>query len=535
MNSKQSDIQWDSIGAMFVERTRTFSESIAIIDGEDKLTYRQLFNAANKVSMRLAEIGLQKGDRVAFWAPNCWQWVAAAYGCWLQGYIVVPVSIRLKAMEVEPILQRISARVLFAVPEAVDLRLLDTLGERHSLASAAGREVQDFAGLTVIDLRDVELVNASAHGSEIGYVPCTVNSDDLAEVLFTSGTTGEPKGVQLRHDQLLRAYRDWSDIGGLKSGDHYLIIPPFSHGFGINAGIVASALCGMTMVLIDTFNSDRVLQLVARHKINIISGPPNLFTSLIDAVTRAPQDLSSLRVAFIGAANVPMEIISRVRAMLRVKRVINAYGLIEGCVVSMTREEDSEAIISTTVGRALPDVAVRIVDDTDVVVGSGQRGEIQVRGYGVTSGYWHDFAETSKSITANGWLRTGDIGELDADGNLRIVDRKKDMYICGGFNAYPGEIENMLMHFPGVSAASVVGVPDPSAGEVGVAFLVPTDGADISPSAVIEWARKSMANYKVPKFVYIQPSLPLNANGKVMKDRLRDEAIRIQSPLNEAS
>jgi acyl-CoA synthetase (AMP-forming)/AMP-acid ligase II len=240
---------------------------------------------------------------------------------------------------------------------------------------------------------------------------------------------------------------------------------------------------------------------------------------------RAKHDLSSLRLAVTGAAAVPVELVKRMRGELGFASVITAYGLTETCgVVSMCEPSDDAETIATTSGRALPDTEVRCVDEKGSEVPRGTPGEIVVRGYNVMKGYFEDPAETAKAIDAEGWLHTGDIGVMDERGYLRITDRIKDMYIAGGFNCYPAEIEIMLREHPEVSQAAVVGVPDERMGEVGMAFVVPVPGAEPSPDSIIEWAREHMANYKVPRHVRVVNELPLNAMGKVMKFVLRARA-----------
>jgi acyl-CoA synthetase (AMP-forming)/AMP-acid ligase II len=278
------------------------------------------------------------------------------------------------------------------------------------------------------------------------------------------------------------------------------------------------------MVLLEIFEPGHAMELIRRHKISVMGGPPNLYARLMDQPGVAANPPKSLRVAFLGAASVPAEILRRVRAVLGIERVINAYGLMEACVVSMTRAEDDETVISTSTGRVMPGMEVKIVDDAGAEVPAGAAGEILTRGYGIMLGYWHDPAQTEASMEPGGWFHTGDIGVCDAAGNITIVDRKKDMFICGGFNAYPAEVENLLLQMGPLSAVSVVGIPDEARGEVGVAFVVPSSGQQVSESDVIAWAKQNLAGYKVPRRVYVRDTLPLNGNGKVMKDVLRREA-----------
>ena len=254
----------------------------------------------------------------------------------------------------------------------------------------------------------------------------------------------------------------------------------------------------------------------------MLPGPPTVFQSILNHPDFTSFDLSSLRLAVTGAAVVPVEIIRRMREELRFETVVTGYGLTETTgTVSMCRHDDPPEVIATTVGRPLPGVDVRLVDDDGAAVADGHPGEILVRGYNVMQGYFEDDAATSEAIQ-DGWLRTGDIGIIGSDGNLRITDRKKDMYIVGGFNAFPAEIEGILVTHPAVGQVAVIGIPDERLGEVGVAFVVPRPGAQVDPEALIEWCRDHMANFKVPRKVEIVDALPLNPTGKVMKYVLKD-------------
>jgi acyl-CoA synthetase (AMP-forming)/AMP-acid ligase II len=253
----------------------------------------------------------------------------------------------------------------------------------------------------------------------------------------------------------------------------------------------------------------------------MLPGPPTLYQSILNEPSRG--DLSSLRLAVTGAAPVPVELIKRMRTELTFSTILTAYGLTESTgVVTMCRPEDDAQTISNSSGRAIPDVEVRIVDDDNKEVSPGEPGEIVVRGYNVMLGYYEDPEATAETIDADGWLHTGDIGVMDDRGYVRITDRKKDMFIVGGFNAYPAEIENELLAHQAVAQAAVVGIPDERMGEVGCAFVVPRSGESIDAEELISWARDRMANYKVPRRVEVVESLPLNASGKVLKYELRD-------------
>jgi HIP---CoA ligase len=274
------------------------------------------------------------------------------------------------------------------------------------------------------------------------------------------------------------------------------------------------------------FDVDRVLETIGRERITMLPGPPTLYQSILDHPRRAEHDLSSLRLAVTGAAVVPVELILRMRSELTFETVLTAYGLTESTgVVTMCRQGDAPEVIAETSGRAIPGIEVAVVDDKpgSAPLPAGEPGEIVVRGYTVMRGYFEDPVGTAEAIDAEGWLHTGDIGVMDEGGNVRITDRKKDMFIVGGFNAYPAEIEGMLLRHPGVAQAAVVGMPDERLGEVGIAFVVPRPAADPGTlgEELVSWARETMANYKVPRRVEVIDALPLNASGKVLKTELR--------------
>jgi acyl-CoA synthetase (AMP-forming)/AMP-acid ligase II len=344
-----------------------------------------------------------------------------------------------------------------------------------------------------------------------------VSADDVSDIIFTSGTTGRAKGVMMTHAQNLRWTRAWCDDVGLREGDRYLIVNPFFHMFGYKAGCLTSLIRGATILPVAVFDVDHVLDLVEREKVTVLPGPPTLYHSLLAA--RGQRDLSSLRVAVTGSADIPVELIRRGRRELPFQDIFTGYGLTEAGTVTLSRPGDSFEDIATTVGAPCAGYEVRIAPDS----------EILVRSPCVMRGYLDDPAATAEAVDADGWLHTGDLGVIDAGGRLRILGRKKDMFIVGGFNAYPAEIEGFLLEHPAVAQAAVIGVPDDRRGQGGKAFVVLADPtvadaagtAPVTPEDLIAWSRTRMAGYKVPRTVQFLDTLPLNATGKVMKDQLR--------------
>jgi acyl-CoA synthetase (AMP-forming)/AMP-acid ligase II len=349
-----------------------------------------------------------------------------------------------------------------------------------------------------------------------------VESGDLSDILFTSGTTGAPKGVMTTHGQNLRAYQDWAHVVGLREGDRYLIVNPFFHAFGYKAGILAALMSGATIHPQLVLDVPEVMRRIAAEHITMFPGPPTLYQTILNHPDFGATDFSSLRLAVTGAAAIPVELILRMREELHFETIITGYGLTESCgIATMCRFDDDPETISTTSGRAIPGVQVQCVDDAGVEVARGEPGEVVVRGYQVMRGYFDDPEASAEAVDPAGWLHTGDIGVMDERGYLDITDRKKDMFIVGGFNAYPAEIENLMSPHPAIAQVAVIGVPHERQGEVGVAFVVPRVGQVVDPDELVSWCRTRMANYKVPSRVVVVDQLPVNASGKVLKNDLR--------------
>jgi HIP---CoA ligase len=352
----------------------------------------------------------------------------------------------------------------------------------------------------------------------------SLGPQDRSDVMFTSGTTGHPKGVMLTHGQSLRAFSDYCDCFELSHHDTALVIPPYFHSFGYKGGWLACFMRGATVTTMITFDPLEAMEIIQRHRVTFIPGPPTLFTDILNHPRRGEFDLSSLRVAMPSAASVPVQLIRRIRDELGCKSV-GGYGLTESTAIcTLNRIDDDPEILATTVGRAAPDTEVGIFDDSGNPAELGTPGEIWVRGYTVMSGYLDDPVETAKAIDAQGWLHTGDIGTLDAHGYVRITDRKKDMYIVGGFNVAPAEVEARLRTHDSVGHVAVIGIPDDRMGEVGAAFVVARPDHTIDLDTLAAWAKEQMANFKVPRYWHQLDALPVNASMKVRKTELRDLA-----------
>ncbi len=349
-----------------------------------------------------------------------------------------------------------------------------------------------------------------------------VTPDVVDAIIFTSGTTGRPKGAVLTQGQLLHVFGLYARGLGVSASDRTIAANPFFHTFGYAAGILTCLIAGATLCPLPVADPAQMLALIERERITWLPGPPTIYAMLMDCPARVRTDTSTLRLAVTGAAVVPGELIRRMRADLGFSQILTAYGLTESSgAVSMCSLDDPDEVVEQTSGRPLPGVEVEIRAASGVALPRGEAGEICVRGPNVMWGYLDDPQATAEAVNPDGWLRTGDVGFLDESGCLHITDRLKDMFIVGGFNAYPAEIERLLTQHPGVSQAAVIGVPDERLGEVGQAYVIPRLGAELTAEQLLAWAREQMANYKVPREFVITNDLPRNAAGKISKLELR--------------
>jgi acyl-CoA synthetase (AMP-forming)/AMP-acid ligase II len=500
----------DTIPGVLREAAERFGDHPAYVEVREgqrrSVSYADLLRLVEQTSATYAEAGVGRGDRIVLWGPNSIDWAVAALAVSYAGGVLVPVNSRYVGAEVADVVERTDA-ALVVVHDGFLGR--DQVGELRD----AGVDPQ-----RIITLADLV---AAAERSE-GMRHEDLAPDAVADILFTSGTTGRSKGAMSAHRQTIGVARAWADLGGVRQDDRYLVVNPFFHSFGYKIGIVVGLLTGATLYPVATFDLDETMRLIESERITVLPGAPTIYQSLLSAPGRAERDLSSLRLAVTGAAVVPVVLIERMRAAapegLGIDQVVTAFGMTEAVVVTMCREDDSAETVATTCGRAIPGMETRIDAQSD----SGT-GELLVRGDYVMLGYLDDPAATAEAIDADGWLHTGDVGVLDEHGNLSITDRLKDMYISGGFNVYPAEVEQTLARMEGVADVAVVGVPDERMGEVGKAYVVlaPDRADEIGPDDVISFAKGRLANFKVPRHVEVVDGLPRNLSGKVLKTQLR--------------
>lgn len=539
----QSHEQPQTIPALVAYAAEHFTDREALVDGPVRLSFAELAEQVRQASAALIASGVKHGDKVAIWAPNTARWVIAALAATSVGAAMVPLNSRYRGVEAHQILSRAEARVLFVAEGFLDTsytRLLvdgaAQLGytdESHvvpglpklktlvSLPAGPSGAPVDSAVLPLSGWDDFLASGLVVDPALVAERAAQVTAEDIADVIFTSGTTGRSKGVVSAHRQSLGVSYAWAGHAQISAEDRYLVISPFSHTFGYKVGILVCLATGAAIYPMATFDLDETVRLLREEKISVIPGAPTIHQSILDHPDFPAAEETNWRLAVLGSAMVPDRLLERLRTEAQVQQLTTAYGLSEAVVVTMCRPGDSAHTVTTTAGRPTAGFEVRVVDTGGRNVPAGTPGEILVRGENVMLGYLDDPQATAKAIDADGWLHTGDMGKLNEDGYLSIVDRIKDMFTVGGFNVYPAEVENTIGSLDGVSACAVLPQPDARMGEVAHAVVEVLAGSQLTEQDVITHCRKWLANYKVPRTVEITAQLPRNAAGKILKRNIR--------------
>lgn len=520
----------DNYPALIERAAERFGDVVAVRDGELCWTFAELATEVDRCAAALVASGIEAGDAVGLWAPNAAEWLVAAMGTLRAGAVIVPVNTRFVGREAAYVLAKAKAKLLFTVVGFLGYDYLAQLRE----AEAEGERVPSLGEVVVLrgDTPDgtvgfgefCERATPAA-AAEAAARADRLSGDDTGLVMFTSGTTGLPKGVMVSQAPIIRNFTFYGSQLGMRTGDVMLVINPYFHAFGFCGAITPCLVFGATNLPHPVFDPTEVLRRIERERVTVIPGPPAIFQALLNHAELASFDVSSLRGAVTGAANVPVETVVAMRERLGFEMVLTAFGMTETHgLASICRADDPPELVARTSGKAVPDVELRVVDDAGVDVEVGEAGELLVRGYCVMKGYLDAPEQTAETITPDGWLHTGDVAVMDADGYIDITDRKKDMFINGGFNVYPAEVERVMIEHPLIGQVAVVGVPDERLGEVGAAFIVAAPEGVPATDELHDWCRSQMANYKVPRHYWIVDELPLNPSNKVLKADLRSQA-----------
>ncbi len=511
-----------NLAVLLEDSARNVPDRIAVICGGAQFTYAEINAKANQVANALKSYGIGKGDNVALSSPNLPFFPMVYYGILKAGATVVPLNILLKSREIAYHLDDSDAKIYFCFEGSAEL----PIGEEGFKGFQNTEKCEKFILLTLEAKDESPYENSQTFAQFIENQPATfesepTNENDTAVILYTSGTTGQPKGAELTHLNIVLNARLSDTMYPRRDADVHLLTLPLFHSFGqvvqLNAGFYNRA----TLVFLPRFSAEDALALMDKYDVTIFAGVPTMYWALLNYAEADKFDLEkiakNLRLCKSGGASLPVEVLKGFEEKFNTK-ILEGYGLSETSPVAVfNKYGESKA---GSIGFPVWGVQVRVVDENGKDVTDGELGEIAIRGHCVMKGYYKR-PEATEAAIKNGWFHSGDIGRRDADGYLYISDRVKDMILRGGFNVYPREIEEFLMTHEAISLCAVIGIPSNEHGEEIKAVIVKKDGAEVTETEIVNWCKANMASYKYPRFVEFRDSLPMTATGKILKRELR--------------
>lgn len=501
-----------------------FPERTALVFGEQRFTYAQVNGAANQVANGLRSLGIGPGDKVLISCPNLPYFPIVYFGILKAGAVVVPINVLLKAQEIAYHLHDSDAKAFFCFEGTPELPMG---AEGHAGFKLAGT-CPHFFMITADPSKPAAVEGVQTLGALMKEQPPTGShaltaASDTAVILYTSGTTGKPKGAELSHLNIVMNAMASHMLMRQTADDIHLMVLPLFHSFGQTVQMNAGLMAGAALVLLPRFDADAAFRAMQTHKVTVFVGVPTMYMALLNLPGAAERhDLKAitahLRIGVSGGSAMPVEVIRQFETRFGVP-ILEGYGLSETSPVATFSLLDFDRIPGS-VGKAVWGTEVRIVDPSGSPVPAGTVGEVAIRGHNVMKGYYKRPEETARAIH-EGWFHSGDLGRMDETGNVFIVDRIKDMIIRNGFNVYPRELEEVIMTHPAVAQVAVLGVPHPSQGEEIKAVIVLKPGMTASPEEVINWCRDRMATYKFPRMVEIVDALPMTTTGKILKRMIK--------------
>ncbi len=536
-------------GDLFNTVSETFPDREALVFKEERLSYGELRNRIDTCARGLMKLGVKKGDHVVIWMTNCPEWIYVQFAVYKLGAALLPVYTRFKPSEVEYSLKQSDSSTLFMNDRF--LGKIDALEMFRKLCPEVDRcepgtleserlprlkrvvclGEETSAGMHPFH-RIMEMGQDDALQEDLRKAEEAVDPLDVMNIIYTSGTTGFPKGGLSMHRNNMACIYNTTERMGLNETHRSLLNLPLFSNFGCMYVAGLNFMRGAAVVMHEEFRPVEALEAVQREGITHLYGSPAMFISYVDEPRLADHDLSSLRGGIVGGSPLPPKTMEEMVGKLGLTQVLNVYGLSEcGGLATTNLADDSMDRKANTVGTALPNCRIKIVDpESGTEVPGGNQGEVCLHdalpGSSVGKGYYNMPDKTRETIDEDGWFHTGDLGIMGEDGCLRITGRVKDMFLVGGFNVYPVEIENVLIRHPAVSKVQVVGVPDHRMGEVGMAFVQPKPGSPCTEEEIISHAKEELANFKVPRYIRFVEEFPMTGSGKVKKFQLRDQAIR---------
>jgi len=531
-----------TLGDLLDKASEKWPDREAIVFKEQRISYREYRKKVDQLAKALIHIGIQKGDKISILFSNRPEWSISEYAVDKIGAIVVPVNTRYKTDELEYILRHSDSTTLITIDRFLGIDYIAMLkeicpelprcepGRLHSeklpfLKNVICLSDRPLPGAFDFD-RFLKIGEELEDDRALSRLQKEIGEDDVAHIPYTSGTTGFPKGVMTTHYQYLWFNSSFAKNVGLKEEDRLCVPPPFCHNFGNSQGIHTPTLCGSCSVIVEYFDPLISLEAIERERCSFFAGTPTMYIKMLQHPDFNKFNLSSLKLGLIAAAPAPVKLIHDIMDRMGIKVLIHGYGMTENSVgTSMTRPGDTPEVISTTVGKPFPGAQVKVVDpNTGKDVPTGKEGELCTKGRLIMKGYYKMPEESAKLIDQDGWFHTGDLAVIDDDGYIKITGRLKDIFMPGGLNVSPEEVENILYTNPKIKQATVVGVPDPVMGEVGMAFVELKEGEKETEEGIIQFCKGKMANFKVPKYVRFIIEFPMTSTGKVQRFKLRAQA-----------
>ena len=541
---RPEDVESLTVGGLLslVTERRPETDALVYADRGLRYSYKEFNEVVERCARALIALGLEKGDHVAVWGQNVPEWVTLQFATGKTGTVLVTINPAYKANELRYVLEQSDAAVLFLTEGVKDVNFVEIL--QRAVPDLAEAESGEIEGLP--HLKNVVLIGDEA-GSVPGLTPYrefvrgaedvpeedlrrrqdSLSADEVINMQYTSGTTGFPKGVQLTHANIVKNAFHIGECMELGPEDRVCIPVPFFHCFGCVLGTLNTVTHEGTMVPVENFDAEAVLQAVHEERCTALLGVPTMFIAELEHPDFEQYDTSSLRTGIMAGSPCPIEVMKKVVNVMGASEITIAYGQTESSpVITQTRTDDPIELRVSTVGRKLPEVEVKIVDvETGEEAGTGEQGDLCTRGYHVMKGYYKMEDRTREVIDEDGWLHTGDLATIDDNGYVKITGRAKDMIIRGGENVYPREIEEFLYTHPEISDVQVYGVPDQKYGEQVAAAVIPKSGASLTEEDVKEFCRENIAQYKVPEYVDFVEEYPMTASGKIQKYKLREASI----------
>jgi fatty-acyl-CoA synthase len=498
-------------------------EAVCFVGDEDcRMTYSELNEEVNRMAGGLIKLGIKAGDKISLWMPNRAEWIVAWFAAPKIGAIMVPMDTWYKPGEAEYIIGHSESVAIVTSTEFGKTDFLSMISQirpnlpllKHIIViDREGKGIEKEGTVSYDSL--LEKGNDWRENQEYTDRRFQNELDNVAFILYTSGTTGKPKGAMLTHMNIVANAKDAASIMKVTYRDRLLVPVPFSHLFGCVIGVTLTVVHGASIVVMETFEPEDVLKVIEKEKCTICHGVPTMFIRELEVLKVHNYDTTSLRTGIIAGAPCPVDTMEGIMNVMKCNICIG-YGLTECSLVTLTRFEDTLEQRVETIGKPLPNVEVKIVDPDHNPVQQGEKGELACKGYNVMKGYFKMPEQTEKAIDSEGWLYTGDLATVDEKGYYRIVGRKKDMVIVGGFNVFPREIEEYLIAHPKIQEVAVVGVPDHDLGELVAAVVIPEPEVEITDQEIVDYCYGKMASAKVPRYVFIQEDLPLSSRGKVI-------------------